>query len=61
MPLKVSHVLNTLRSGRPTIFSKAIKCVLKIVLQNFTTRGFSYAAIAKKVKKRGHKIVPRTV
>jgi DNA-directed RNA polymerase specialized sigma54-like protein len=61
MPLEVSHVLNAPRSDRPAISSEAIKYVLKVVLQNSTTRGFSCAAIAKKVKKRGHEIAPRTV
>jgi hypothetical protein len=61
MPLEVSYVLNTLRSSRPIISSKAIKCVLKVVLQNSTTRGFSCAIIAKEVKKRGYEVIPRTV
>jgi hypothetical protein len=61
MPLEISHVLNAPRSGRPEISSEAIKCVLKVVLQNSTTRGFSCTAIAKEVKKRGHEIVPRTI
>jgi hypothetical protein len=61
MPLEVSHVLNTPRSGRPGISAEAIKCVLKVVLQNSTTRGFSCAVIAKEVKKRGHEVAPRTV
>jgi hypothetical protein len=61
MPLEVSHVLNAPRSGRPGVSSKAIKCVLKVVLQNSTTRGFSCAAITKEVRKRGHEITPRTV
>ena len=61
MPLEVSHILNTPRSGRPIISSKAIKCILKVVLQNSTTRGFSCATIAKEVKKRGHEVAPRTV
>jgi hypothetical protein len=61
MPLEVSHILNAPRSGRPVISAKAIKCVLKVVLQNSTTRGFSCAVIAKEVKKRGHEIAPRTI
>jgi hypothetical protein len=61
MPLEVSHVLNTPRSGRPVISAEAIKCVLKVILQNSITRGFSCAIITKEVKKRGHKIVPRTI
>jgi Fe2+ or Zn2+ uptake regulation protein len=54
-------VLNALRSGRPAISSEVIKTVLKVVLQNLTTQGFSYATIAKEVRKRGHKIALRTV
>ena len=61
MPLEVSHVLNVPRSGRPAISSEVIKCVLTVVLQNATTRGFSCATIAKEVKKRGHEVAPRTV
>jgi hypothetical protein len=61
MPLEVSYVLNTPRSGRPGISPKAIKCILKVILQNSTTRGFSYAIIAKEVKKRGHEVAPRTI
>jgi hypothetical protein len=61
MPLEVSHVLNAPRSGRPGIFTEAIKCILKVVLQNSITRGFSCVVIAKKVKKRGYKVAPRTV
>jgi hypothetical protein len=61
MPLEVSHVLNAPRSSRPIISSEVIKCVLKVVLQNSTTRGFSCATIIKEVKKRGHEVTPRTV
>jgi hypothetical protein len=61
MPLEVSHILNAPRTGRPTISAEVIKCVLKVVLQNSTTRGFSCAVIAKEVKKRGYEIAPRTV
>jgi transposase len=61
MPLETKHVLNAPRSGRPPISINAIKCVLKVVLQNSTTRGFSCATIAKEVGKRGHEIAPRTV
>jgi len=61
MLLEVCHVLNTPRSGRPAISPNAIKCVLKVVLQNATTRGFSCATIAKEVRKRGHEVAPRTV
>ena len=61
MPLEVCHVLNAPRSGRPAISLDTIKCVLKVVLQNTTTRGFSCATIAKEVRKRGHEVAPRTV
>jgi hypothetical protein len=61
MPLEVSHVLNAPRSGRPIISAEVIKCVLKVVLQNSTTRGFSCTVITKEVKKRGHEVAPRTV
>jgi hypothetical protein len=61
MPLEVSHVLNAPRSGRPAISSEAIKCILTVILQNATTRGFSCATITKEVKKRGHEVAPRTM
>ena len=61
IPLEVSYILNTLRSSRPGISPEAIKCVLKVILQNSTTRGFSYTIIIKEVKKRGHEVTPRTV
>jgi hypothetical protein len=61
MPLEVSYILNILRSSRPRISPKAIKYILKIVLQNSTTRSFSYTIITKEVKKRGHEVIPRTV
>ena len=61
MSLEVCHVLNVPRSGRPAISPDTIKCVLKVVLQNATTRGFSCATIAKEVRKRGHEVAPRTV
>ena len=61
MPLEVEHVLNTPRSGRPAISPKVIKCVLKVVLQNATIRGFSCATITKEVRKRGHEIALRTI
>jgi Fe2+ or Zn2+ uptake regulation protein len=61
MPLEVYYVLNQPRSGRPAISPAAIKCVLKVVLQNSTTRGFSCAIIAKEVRKRGHEVAARTV
>jgi hypothetical protein len=61
MPLEIRHILNAPRSGRPPILIDAIKCVLKVVLQNSTTRGFSCAIIAKEVRKRGHEVAPRTI
>jgi repressor of nif and glnA expression len=61
MPLEVSYILNIPRSGRPAISAEVIKYILKVVLQNSTTRGFSYTIIAKEVKKRGYKIAPRTI
>jgi hypothetical protein len=61
MPLEVSYILNIPRSGRPVISSEAIKCVLKVVLQNSTTRGFSYITITKEVRKRGYKIILRII
>jgi len=61
MPLEVSYILNTPRSGRPGISPEAIKYVLKVILQNSTTRGFFCATITKEVKKRGHEVTPRTV
>jgi hypothetical protein len=61
MPLETSHVLNILRSGRPPISIDTIKCILKVVLQNSTIRGFSCTTIAKEVRKRRYEIAPRTV
>ena len=61
MPLEVSHVLNQPRSRRPALSLDAIKCVLKVMLQNSTTRGFSCKTLVKEVKKRGHEVVSRTV
>ena len=61
MPLETCHVLNQPRSGRPAIPPAAIKCILQVVLQNSTTRGFSCATIAKEVRKRGHEVAARTV
>jgi transposase len=61
MPLEVSYILNAPRSGRPGISPKVIKCILKVILQNSTTRGFSYTIIIKEVKKRGYEVTPRTV
>jgi transposase len=61
MIIEVNHVLNAPRTGRPHITVQAIQCVLKLMLQNSTTRGFSCATIAKEARKRGHEIAPRTV
>jgi hypothetical protein len=60
MPLDVEHVLNAPRSGRPQVSADAIKCVLKLMLQNSTTRGFSCTMLAKKARKREHEVAPRT-
>ena len=43
------------------ISSEAIKYAFVVMLQNSTTRGFSYATIAKEVQRRGYKVAPRTV
>jgi hypothetical protein len=61
MIIEVEHVQNALRSGRPSISSKAIACVLKIVLRNSTTCGFSCKTIGKEVKRRGFKVAPCTI
>ena len=61
MIIEVKHVLNAPRSGRPQISVEAIKCVLKLMLQNSTTRGFSCGTLAKEARKRGHEIAPRTI
>jgi hypothetical protein len=61
MPLEVLHVLNQPCSGRPAVSPNVIKYVLKVVLQNSTTCGFSCRTLAKEVKKRGYKVVPRIV
>jgi hypothetical protein len=60
LPLEVNHVLNQPRSGRPAVSPDGIKCVLKVVLQNSTTQGFSCGTLAKEVKSRGHEAAPRT-
>jgi hypothetical protein len=56
MSLETKHVLNTSQSKRLLILINTIKCVLKVILQNLTIRGFSCAIIAKEVRKRGHEI-----
>jgi hypothetical protein len=61
MPLEVAYVLNQLRFKRPAISLDAIKCVLKVVLQNSTIKGFSCRTLVKEVKKRGHEVAPRTI
>jgi hypothetical protein len=53
MIIKVEHMQNAARSGRPSISPEAITCVLKVVLRNLITRGFSYKTLGKKVKRRG--------
>jgi hypothetical protein len=52
----VCHVLNQPRSSRLAISPEAIKCVLQVIVQNSTTRGFSYTTITKEVRKRGHEV-----
>jgi hypothetical protein len=42
---------NAPQLGRPSISLKAITCVLKVVLWNSTTCGFSYKTIRKEVKR----------
>jgi hypothetical protein len=43
-------VQNVARLGRPSISPKAIICVLKIVLRNLTTCGFSCKTLGKEVE-----------
>lgn len=54
-------MFKALRFSRLIISPEAIKCVLKVVFQNLTTRGFSYTIIAKEVRKRGHEVTLKTV
>jgi hypothetical protein len=61
MPLEPCHVLNQPRSSRLAISPDTIKCILQVVVQNSTTRGFSCATIAKEVRKRGHEVAARIV
>jgi repressor of nif and glnA expression len=61
MVLEVHHIANMARSGRPAVLKEVIACVLKVILQNLTTRGFSYGIIAKEVRKRGYEVAPRTM
>jgi hypothetical protein len=46
-------VQNAPWSGWPSISPKAITYVLKVVLRNLTTRGFSCKTIRKEVRRRG--------
>jgi hypothetical protein len=59
--VKVKHVQNAARSGRPSISPEAIACVLKVALQNSTTRGFSCKTLGKEVTRRGYQVAPRTI
>jgi hypothetical protein len=52
MILKVEHVLNAPRSSKPRVSNEVIACVLKLMLQNSTTRGFSCSTLAKEARKR---------
>jgi hypothetical protein len=61
MPLEVAHVLNQPRFKRLAVLPDAIKCVLKVMLQNSTIKGFSCGTLAKEVKKRGHEVAPRII
>jgi hypothetical protein len=61
MIIEVKHVIDVPRSSRLQITTAAIKCILKFILQNSTTRGFSCDTLAKEARKRGHEIAPRTV
>jgi hypothetical protein len=51
MVIKVEHVQNAPRSGRPSISPLAIACVLKVITRNSTTRGFSYKTIRQEVER----------
>jgi hypothetical protein len=61
MILKVEHVLDAPRSSKPRVSNKAIAYVLKLMLQNSTTSGFSCGTLIKEAKKRGHELAPRTI
>ena len=61
MIIEVEHVQNAARSGRPSISPKAIACILKVVLRNLTTRGFSCKTLRKEVKRRGFLVSPRII
>ena len=51
MVIKVEHMQNAPRSGQPSISPSAIAYVLKVIIQNSTTRGFSYKTIRQEVKR----------
>jgi hypothetical protein len=61
MIIKVDYMQNAPRSSRPSISPKAIIYVLKVVLRNLTTQGFSYKTIRKEVKRQGFQVTPRTI
>ena len=61
MIIEVEHVQNAPRSGRPSISPEAIACVLKVVLQNSTTHGFSCKTIGKEVARQGFQVAPRMI
>jgi hypothetical protein len=58
MVIKVEHVQNAPRSGRPSISLLVIACVLKVVIWNLTTCGFSYKTIRQEVKRQGFQVAP---
>ena len=45
MVIEVEYVQNAPRSGRPSISLLVIACVLKVIIRNLTTCGFSYKTI----------------
>jgi hypothetical protein len=51
MVIEVKHVQNASRSGRLSISPAAIICVLKVVIRNSTTCGFSYKTIGQEVER----------
>ena len=56
--IKVEHIQNAPRSGRPFISPSAIAYVLKVVIRNSTTHGFSYKTIGQEVKRQGFQVAP---
>ena len=61
MVIEVEYVQNAPRSGRPSISLLAIAYVLKIIIRNSTTRGFSYKTIRQEVERRGFQVAPYTI